>query len=138
MWTCLHCGRPHTVTDAVAEENPFCTACLHDRVARRIARDRGEDMKLRPLRDRVVVKREEAEQKVGTIIIPEAAQEKPVRGRVIAVGSGRVLDSGQVVEPVVKVGDLVVYGKYQGHEVKVEGEEFVILGEDEIMGVLEE
>ncbi|MES2744446.1 MAG: co-chaperone GroES [Bdellovibrionota bacterium] len=94
-------------------------------------------MKIRPLQDRILVKRVEAEQKTASgIIIPDAAKEKPVEGRVVAVGNGRTLDNGTVQKPDVKSGDVVLFGKYSGTEVKVEGEEFLILREDDILGVL--
>ncbi len=93
---------------------------------------------VKPLRDRVLVRRiEEAEQKVGGIIIPDTAKEKPLQAEVIAVGSGRLLDSGQKVELTVKKGDKVLIGKWSGTEVKIDDEEMLILKEDEILGVLE-
>ena len=92
---------------------------------------------VRPLRDRVLVKRiEEQEQKVGGIIIPDTAKEKPLQAEVVAVGSGRVLDSGERVTPAVKAGDKVLIGKWSGTEVKIDGEEMVILKEDEVLGIL--
>ncbi len=93
---------------------------------------------VKPLRDRVLVRRiEEAEQKVGGIIIPDTAKEKPLQAEVIAVGSGRILDSGQKVELTLKPGDKVLIGKWSGTEVKVGDEELLILKEDEILGILE-
>ncbi len=93
---------------------------------------------VKPLRDRVLVRRiEEAEQKVGGIIVPDTAKEKPLQAQVIAVGSGRVLDSGQKVALSVKPGDKVLIGKWSGTEVKLEGEELLILKEDELLGILE-
>ncbi len=95
-------------------------------------------MKIRPLQDRVLVKRVEEEQKTkGGIIIPDTAKEKPVEGEVIAVGNGKVLDDGSVRKLDVKVGDRVLFGKYGGTEVKVDGEDRLILREDDILGVLE-
>jgi chaperonin GroES len=95
-------------------------------------------MNVKPLRDRVLVKRiDEAEQKVGGIIIPDTAKEKPQQAEVVAVGSGRVLDSGERVAPCVKAGDKVLVGKWAGTEVKIEGIEYAILREDEILGVVE-
>ncbi len=92
---------------------------------------------VRPLRDRVMVKRlEEAEEKVGGIIIPDTAKEKPQQAEVVAVGSGRILDSGQRVPPAIKAGDKVLVGKWSGTEVKIDGTEYLILKEDEILGVL--
>jgi len=91
-----------------------------------------------PLRDRVLVKRlEEAEQKVGGIIVPDSAKEKPQQAKVVAVGSGRVLDDGKRVAPSVKAGDKVLIGKWSGTEVKIDGEEYLILKEDEVLGVLD-
>ena len=93
---------------------------------------------VKPLRDRVLVRRiEEAEQKVGGIIIPDTAKEKPLQAEVIAVGSGRILDSGQQVELTLKPGDKVLIGKWAGTEVKVGDEELLILKEDEVLGILE-
>lgn len=93
---------------------------------------------VKPLRDRILVRRvEESEQKVGGIIIPDSAKEKPLQAEVIAVGSGRVLDSGQKLALAVKAGDRVLIGKWSGTEVKVDGEELLILKEDEVLGILE-
>ena len=95
-------------------------------------------MKIRPLHDRVVVKRLEAEVKTASgIIIPDNAQEKPSQGEIIAVGNGRLLDSGDRQAPDVKVGDRVLFGKYSGSEIKLNGVEHVILHEDDILGVLD-
>jgi chaperonin GroES len=95
-------------------------------------------MKIRPLHDRVVVKRLEAEVKTASgIIIPDNAQEKPSQGEIIAVGNGRLLDSGDRQSPDVKVGDRVLFGKYAGSEVKLNGVEHVILHEDDILGVID-
>ena len=94
--------------------------------------------KFRPLQDRVLVKRVAAEDKSrGGIIIPDSAKEKPVEGKVIAVGNGKVLDDGSVQSLDVKVGDKVLFGKYSGTEIKLEGEEHVILRESDVLGVLE-
>ncbi len=96
-------------------------------------------MKIRPLHDRVLVKRIEEEQKTkGGIIIPDTAKEKPIKGEVIAVGEGRVLDNGQKVPMSVKVGDKIIFSKYAGTEIKIEGEEHLIMREDDILGVIEE
>jgi len=93
-------------------------------------------LKLRPLHDRVIVKRLEEEKKTsGGIIIPDNAQEKPVKGRVIAVGSGKVTDDGKVRPCDVKAGDEILFGKYSGTEVKIDGEEYVVMREDDIMAV---
>jgi chaperonin GroES len=96
-------------------------------------------MKVRPLRDRVLIERlEEAEQKsIGGIIIPDTAKEKPQQGRVIAAGKGRVNDKGEVFPLDVKEGDTVLFGKYAGNEIKIEGREYLIIREDEILGVTE-
>ena len=96
-------------------------------------------MKVRPLRDRVLVERlEEADQQtIGGIIIPDTAKEKPQQGRVIAAGKGRVNDKGEVFPLDVKEGDTVLFGKYAGSEIKIEGREYLIIREDEILGVTE-
>jgi chaperonin GroES len=95
-------------------------------------------MKFRPLHDRVVVKRIDAEEKsAGGIIIPDSAKEKPQQAEVKAVGSGKLLDSGERVAPEVKAGDRILFGKYSGAEIKLDGEEYLILREDEILGVVE-
>jgi chaperonin GroES len=94
--------------------------------------------KFRPLHDRLLVKRVEAEEKSkGGIIIPDSAKEKPIEGKVIAVGNGKVLENGQMRKLEVKAGDRILFGKYSGTEIKIEGEEHVILREDEVLGVLE-
>jgi chaperonin GroES len=95
-------------------------------------------MSVRPLRDRVLLERvAEEEQKVGGIIIPDTAKEKPQQGKVIAVGGGRVNDKGEVLPLDVKAGDTVLFGKYSGSEIKVDGKEYLIVREDEILGVVE-
>ena len=95
-------------------------------------------MKMRPLRDRILVERiEEAEQRVGGIIIPDTAKEKPQSGRVIAVGKGRINDKGQVFPLDVKEGETVLFGKYAGSEIKIDGREYLILRKDDVLGVLE-
>ena len=95
-------------------------------------------MDLRPLHDRVLVKRlEEGEQSSGGIIIPDTAKEKPQRAEVLAVGSGKLMDSGERVAIEVKPGDRILFGKYSGAEIKVSGEEWLVLREDEILAVLE-
>ena len=94
-------------------------------------------MKIRPLADRVVVKRLEGETKTkGGIIIPDTAKEKPVEGQVVAVGSGKVMKGGKVRTPELKVGDRILFGKYSGTEVKLDGVEHVILTEDDVLAVL--
>ena len=95
-------------------------------------------MKIRPLQDRILVKRLEGETKTaGGIIIPDNAKEKPQEGEVIAVGNGKVLDDGKLRKPDVKKGDKVLFSKYSGSEVKVDGTEMLILREDDLLGVLE-
>src|SRR5436190_12848362 len=95
-------------------------------------------MQMRPLHDRVVLKRvEEKEQVKGGIIIPDTAKEKPQEGEVIAVGQGKVLENGTRLEMALKPGDRVLFGKYSGTEIKVEGEEFLIMREDDVLGVIE-
>ncbi len=93
---------------------------------------------LKPLHDRIVVEAVAREEKTaGGIILPDSAQEKPMIGKVAAVGTGKVLDNGQVIPLEVKVGDKVLYGKYAGTEVKVDGEKFLIMQERELLGVFE-
>ncbi|MCC7121472.1 MAG: co-chaperone GroES [Gammaproteobacteria bacterium] len=94
-------------------------------------------MKIRPLHDRVIVKRlEEDKTSPGGIVIPDSAAEKPIRGEVVAVGNGKVLDNGQVRMLDLKVGEKVLFGKYSGTEVKVDGVEYLVMREDDIMAVL--
>lgn len=94
--------------------------------------------KLRPLHDRVIIKRlEEEKVSAGGIVIPDSAAEKPIRGEVLAAGEGKILDDGKVRPMAVKVGDKVLFGKYSGTEVKVEGEELLVLREDDIVAVIE-
>ncbi|MCK5242601.1 co-chaperone GroES [bacterium] len=96
-------------------------------------------MKLKPLGDRVLVKpEEEKEAKKGGIIIPDTAKEKPLMGKVIAAGPGKVDDKGQRIAMNVKKGDMVMYGKYAGNEVKIDDEELMIMNEDDILGIVEE
>jgi chaperonin GroES len=93
---------------------------------------------IRPLQDRVLVKRiEEQEKTKGGILIPDTAKEKPMEGEVIAVGNGKILENGSKVSPEVKKGDRILFGKYAGTEVKIDGTEHLILREDDILGVLE-
>ena len=95
-------------------------------------------MNVRPLHDRIIVQRiEETEQKIGGIIIPDTAKEKPQQGKVIAAGAGKVKDDGKRVALDVKAGDLILFGKYSGQEIKLEGEEFLIMREDEVLAVIE-
>jgi chaperonin GroES len=93
--------------------------------------------KFRPLADRILVKRLDGEEKTkGGIIIPDSAKEKPQEGEVVAVGNGKKLDGGEVVAVDLKVGDKILFGKYSGTEIKVDGEEHLILREDEVLGVM--
>lgn len=95
-------------------------------------------MKIRPLHDRVVVKRMEEERtSPGGIVIPDSATEKPIKGEVIAVGNGKVTDSGDIRALDLKTGDKVLFGKYSGTEVKVDGEDLLVMREDDIMAVIE-
>lgn len=95
-------------------------------------------MNIRPLHDRVVVRRMEEERtSAGGIVIPDSATEKPIQGKIIAVGNGKTLDNGQVRALEVKVGDRVLFGKYSGTEGKLEGEDFLVMREEDIMGVIE-
>lgn len=100
---------------------------------------RGDDpMKVKPLQDRVLVKRLPSEEKtVGGIIIPDNAKEKPLEGQIVAVGNGKILDDGKVRKPDVKVGEKILFGKYAGTEVKIDGIEHLILKEDDILGVID-
>ena len=94
-------------------------------------------MKIRPLHDRILIKRVAEEESVrGGIIIPDTAKEKPQEGEVIAVGNGRLLENGQRVPLDVKEGERILFGKYAGSEIKLEGEEYLILREDEVLGIL--
>ncbi|OPX95608.1 MAG: 10 kDa chaperonin [Syntrophorhabdus sp. PtaU1.Bin002] len=96
-------------------------------------------MKIKPLQDRIIVKRLEEEEKTkGGIIIPDAAKEKPQEGKVIAVGDGKVLDNGQRFALTVKPGDKILFGKYAGTEIKIDGEEHLILREDDVLGIVED
>ena len=95
-------------------------------------------MKIRPLHDRVIVNREEEERKSpGGIVIPDTAAEKPIRGKVVAVGKGKILENGSDRPLDLKVGDKILFGKYSGTEVKVDGEELLVMREEDIMAVIE-
>ena len=95
-------------------------------------------MNIRPLQDRVIIKRmEEEKTSPGGIVIPDSATEKPIKGEVVAVGNGLVLDNGQIRPLDLKVGDKVLFGKYSGTEVKLDGEELLVMKEDDVMAVLE-
>ena len=94
---------------------------------------------IRPLHDRVIVQRiEEGEQKIGGIIIPDTAKEKPQQGKVIAAGAGKVKDDGKRIALDVKAGDSILFGKYSGQEIKLDGEEYLIMREDEVLAVIDE
>ncbi|MCY4156347.1 MAG: co-chaperone GroES [Gammaproteobacteria bacterium] len=96
-------------------------------------------MKIRPLQDRVLIRRTEEERKSpGGIVIPDSATEKPIRGEVIAAGKGKVLENGEVRPLELKAGDKVLFGKYSGTEVKVDGEELLVMKEDDVMAVIED
>ena len=95
-------------------------------------------MHVRPLHDRIIVRSlEEGEQKIGGIIIPDTAKEKPQQGKVIAAGNGKVKDDGKRVPLDIKAGDLILFGKYASQEIKLDGEEYLIMREDEVLGVIE-
>jgi chaperonin GroES len=95
-------------------------------------------MNARPLHDRILVERiEEGEQKVGGIIIPDSAKEKPQQGKVVAVGSGKVKDDGARIPLDVKAGDLILFGKYSGQEIKLDGDEYLIMREDEVLAIID-
>ena len=95
-------------------------------------------MNVRPLHDRIIVQRlEEGEQRIGGIIIPDSAKEKPQQGKVIAAGTGKVKDDGKKIPLDVKAGDLILFGKYSGQEIKLDGDEYLIMREDEVLAVIE-
>ena len=95
-------------------------------------------MNIRPLHDRIIVQRlEEGEQQIGGIIIPDSAKEKPQQGKVLAVGNGRTNDDGKRIPLDVKPGNLILFGKYSGQEIKLDGEEYLIVKEDEVLAVIE-
>ncbi len=95
-------------------------------------------MKIRPLYDRIVVKRQEEEQmSAGGIVLPGSAQEKPTQGEVIAIGEGSIKDDGQVRALSVKVGDTILFGQYSGNEVKIDGQEYILMKEDEVYGIID-
>jgi len=98
----------------------------------------SKKLKLKPLHDRVVVRREEEEERTaGGILIPDTAKEKPIRGTVAAIGTGKALENGEIRALAVKVGDKVLFGKYAGTEVKIDGEDLLVLREDDLMAVIE-
>jgi chaperonin GroES len=95
-------------------------------------------MNVRPLHDRIIVQRlEEGEQKVGGIIIPDTAKEKPQQGKVLAVGNGKITEDGKRIPVDLKAGNLILFGKYSGQEIKLDGEEYLIMKEDEVLAVIE-
>ena len=95
-------------------------------------------MNIRPLHDRVVIKRlDEERTSAGGIVIPDTATEKPIRGTVVAIGAGKILTDGKVIPLAVKKGDTVVFGKYAGTEIKLDGQELIVMREEDIMGVIE-
>ena len=95
-------------------------------------------MKIRPLHDRVIVKREDEERKSpGGIVIPDTAAEKPIRGKIVAVGKGKILENGSIRPFDLKVGDKILFGKYGGTEVKVDGDELLVMREEDVMAVIE-
>jgi chaperonin GroES len=96
-------------------------------------------MDFRPLHDRLVIRRiEEGEQKRGSIIVPDTAKEKPQRGTIISVGAGKLTDAGERIAPDVTAGDLVLFGRYSGQEVKLEGETYLLMKEDDVLAVIED
>jgi chaperonin GroES len=98
----------------------------------------ADKLKIRPLHDRVIIQRLEAETRsAGGIVIPDSAAEKPIRGKVVAVGKGKILENGNVRPLDVKVGDHILFGKYSGTEVKVDGEDYLVMREEDVMAVLE-
>lgn len=102
-----------------------------------VARKEEKDMQIRPLGDRILVKPLEAEEKTkGGIILPDTAKEKPQEGKVVAVGKGRILEDGKVVPLEVKVGDKILYGKYSGTEVKLNGEDHLIIREEDVLAII--
>jgi chaperonin GroES len=97
-----------------------------------------EAVNIRPLQDRVLIRRLDKESKSpGGIVIPDSAAEKPIMGEVVAAGSGKILDNGEIRKPAVQVGDRVLFGKYAGTEVKLDNQEFLVMREDDIMGIIE-
>ena len=95
-------------------------------------------MNVRPLHDRLIIQRlEEGEQTIGGIIVPDSAKEKPQRGKVFAVGQGKVRDDGSRQQPDVKDGDTILFGKYSGQEIKIDGEEYLIMREDEVLAIID-
>jgi chaperonin GroES len=109
------------------------------RLRTRVILQEVETMKIRPLHDRILIKRLEEEQRSqGGIIVPDTAKEKPQQGRVLAVGKGKIMDNGDVIPLDLKTGDKVLFGKYAGTEVKIDGEEHLLMREDDILAVVQE
>jgi chaperonin GroES len=105
----------------------------------KLQKDGEHSMNVRPLHDRIIVQRlEEGEQKVGGIIIPDSAKEKPQQGKVIAAGAGKTKDDGKRQPLDVKAGDTILFGKYSGQEIKLDGEEYLIMREDEVLAVIDD
>ena len=95
-------------------------------------------MNIRPLHDRIIIQRlDEGEQRVGGIIVPDTAREKPQQGKVIAAGTGKIRDDGTRQTPDVKAGDLILFGKYSGQEIRVDGEDYLIVREEEVLGIID-
>jgi chaperonin GroES len=95
-------------------------------------------MNIRPLHDRIIIQRlDEGEQKVGGIIIPDSAKEKPQQGKVIAAGTGKIREDGTRQPPDVKAGDLILFGKYSGQEIRLDGEDYLIVREEEVLGIID-
>jgi len=95
------------------------------------------DFKIKPLGDRVIVKAKEAEETTrGGLILPDTAKEKPIEGTIVAIGEGKTTDDGKTVKMIVKVGDVVLYGKYSGTEIKIDGDEYLIMRESDIYGIV--
>jgi chaperonin GroES len=123
---------------AGAVKRPARVTPIHAQPPRNTVNKEANMPKVTPLRDRVLVKRlEEVEQKVGGIIVPDSAKEKPQQAEVVAIGSGRLLENGERVALAVKVGNKVLIGKWSGTDVKIDGEEYLIMKEDDILGVIE-
>jgi chaperonin GroES len=129
-------GRPVSAPRKPAAKSPAPRPESKAQPPARPAAARSGSMNVRPLRDRVLVRRlEESEQKIGGIIVPDTAKEKPQRAEVVAVGSGRILENGDRIALTVKAGDRVLVGKWSGTDVKIDGTEYLIIKEDEILGI---
>jgi chaperonin GroES len=119
-------------------ETAACPLYLADSAACQLRRHGEQNMNVRPLHDRIIVRRfEEGEQKIGGIIIPDSAKEKPQQGKVLAVGNGRVNDGGKRVPLDVRAGHLILFGKYAGQEIKLDGEEYLIMKEDDVLAIID-